>query len=81
MLHAGPTLEELAPRIREVTALCLAGQEATRTKFSPPFASGRVGEEAIPQRGTTTSPLVEPDVQISRIRLSRKLSPQGSTLV
>jgi len=43
--------------------------------------AGRVGEEAIPHKGgTTTSPLVEPDVQISRIRLSRKLSPQGSTL-
>jgi hypothetical protein len=26
---------------------------------------------------TTHSPLVEPDVQISRIRLSRKLSPQA----
>ena len=31
-------------------------------------------------QSTTPSPLVEPDVQISRIRLSRKLSPQGSTL-
>jgi hypothetical protein len=26
---------------------------------------------------TTHSPLVEPDVRISRIRLSRKLSPQA----
>ena len=31
-------------------------------------------------QSTTPSPLVEPDVQVSRIRLSRKLSPQGSTL-
>ena len=31
-------------------------------------------------QSTTPSPLVEPDVQISRIRLSRKLSPQRSTL-
>lgn len=27
------TLEELAPRIREVIALCLAGQKAPRMKF------------------------------------------------
>src|SRR5208282_1195307 len=40
-------------------------------------STGRVGEEAIPQGGTTTSPLVEPDVQISCIRLSRKLSPKA----
>jgi hypothetical protein len=28
-------------------------------------------------QNTTHSPLLEPDVRISRIRLSRKLSPQG----
>ena len=38
---------------------------------------GSVGEEATPQKRTTPSPLVEPDVQISRIRLSQKLSPQA----
>jgi hypothetical protein len=31
--------------------------------------------------GTTFSPLVEPDVRISRIRLSRKLSLPGHTRV
>jgi hypothetical protein len=40
---------------------------------------GRVGEGAIPQSGTTPSPLVKPDVRISRIRLSRQLSLPSST--
>ena len=39
--------------------------------------AGRVGEERC--RGTIASPLVEPDVRISLIRLSRKLSPLSST--
>ena len=38
---------------------------------------GRVEEERC--RSTIASPLVEPDVRISRIRLSRRLSPRGST--
>jgi hypothetical protein len=38
-----------------------------------PSPHGRVGEERC--RSTIASPLVEPDVQVSRIRLSRKLSP------
>jgi len=37
----------------------------------------RVEEERC--RSTDASPLVEPDVRISRIRLSRRLSPLGST--
>jgi hypothetical protein len=37
--------------------------------------AGRVGEERC--RGTIASPLVEPDVQVSRIRLSQRLSPQA----
>jgi predicted RNase H-like HicB family nuclease len=31
------TLEELAPRIREVIALCLAEQEETAQRFAGPF--------------------------------------------
>ena len=38
---------------------------------------GRVGEG--PCRSTIASPLFEPDVRISLIRLSRKLSPLSST--
>ena len=43
----------------------------------PMLRAGRVGEERC--RGTIASPLVEPDVRISLIRLSRKLSPLSST--
>jgi len=34
---------------------------------------GRVGEEAMER----PSPLVEPDVQVSRIRLAQRISPQA----
>jgi hypothetical protein len=37
---------------------------------------GRVGEEAIPE-GTTSSPLIEPDVRIALIRLSQKRSAES----
>jgi len=40
----------------------------------PKHLKGRVGEEATPQGEATTSPLIEPDVRISLIRLSQKRS-------
>jgi hypothetical protein len=38
--------------------------------------NSRVGEQATPE-GATGSPLVEPDVQVSRIRLSGKQEVEG----
>ena len=52
--------------------------QPTETNAEKPL-SGRVEEERC--RSTVASPLVELDVQISRIRLSRKLSLLGGTRV
>ena len=45
--------------------------------FTVEVCPGRVGEERC--RNTIASPLIKPDVRVSLIRLSRKLSLPGST--